>query len=417
MLEQYFRDAGTIARVRGTALSSAMDDFAEYLYARGHAHVCGQDYLRGAAHFAYWLDAQGFRVTDVCEELVERFLGEHLPRCRCRVSRGLPLKNLHAALGHLLKVLRDSGRTPPRTASPKSPVDLVVVRFLDHLRDVQGARESTCSRYGSHVHAFLFAQFGTGAVNLSRLTARDVMTYVEEKAEGWKPKTTKLLATSLRSFLKFMRASGEIDDRLVSAIPTIPEWKLGSIPRVVSDVDLRALLASFRPTPIGRRDRAMCLCLCRMALRAGEVAELKLDDIDWRAGTVCLGGKSRRTSVLPLPSDVGRAIVDYLRHGRPQTQSRRVFVQHITPIGIEIDASSVRAAIRRGFEDAQLQVRSKGTHVLRHTAATNMVRAGATLKEVADVLRHRSIDTTAIYAKVDLPRLSEVAMPWPEVRS
>lgn len=416
MVEQFFRDPRAIARLRSTPLGNAVDDLAEYLHARGHAHVSGQDYLRGAAHFGYWIAAEGIAVSEVHEEVITRFLDEHVPQCRCAIARGLPLKQLSASTGHLLKVLRGSARTPPRAAPSPAPADVAVQRFREHLRDVRGAKESTCIRYTLHVHTFLIAQFGTGSIDLARMTARDVMRYVEDKAADWRPKTSKLLATSLRGFFQFMQTKGQCDSRLASAVPTIPEWKLACLPKIVSDTDLRALLGSFQPSAIGRRDFAMCLCLCRMALRAGEVAELEFDDIDWRAGTVCLGGKSRRADVLPLPSDVGRAIVAYLRHGRPQTQSRRVFVQHVTPVGIEIDASSVRAAIRRGFERAGLKVRSKGTHVLRHTAATNMLRAGATLKEVSDVLRHRSIDTTAIYAKVDLPRLAEVAMPWPEVR-
>lgn len=417
MIKQYFRDPRAIARLRDTPLGSAIEDLAEYLHARGYAHVSVQGYLRGAAHFGYWIAAEGIAPSELDEEIITRFLGKHVPQCRCPVSRGLPLRQLSAATGHLLNVLRDSGCTPRHVVASATPTDVVVQTFHEYLRNIRGAKESTCMRYTVHVHAFLSAQFGAGTLDLTRITAKDVMRYVEKKAADWRSKTSKLLATSLRSFFQFMHVEGQCDSRLASAVPTMPEWKLSSLPKIVSDADLSALLDSFPPSAVGRRDLAMCLCLCRMALRASEVAQLELNHIDWRAGTVCLGGKSRRANVLPLSSDVGRAIVDYLRHGRPQTQSRRVFVQHITPVGIELDASSVRSAIRRGFERADLKVLSKGTHVLRHTAATNMVRGGATLKEVADVLRHRSLNTTVIYAKVDLPRLAEVAMPWPEVRS
>ncbi len=417
MVEQFFRDSRTIARLRATAMGRALDELAEYLRARGHSHVTGQDYLRGAAHFGYWITEEDVAIPEINEEIITRFLKEHVPQCRCPVPRGLPLRQLRASLSHLLKVLRESGQAPHRGASSQSGAEVALQAYVGHLRDVRGAKESTCDRYTRHVQAFLVARFGTGSVDLSCLTPKDVMSYVHEKAAGWRPKTSKLLASSLRSFFSFMQVNGSCDARLASAVPTIPEWKLAHLPKIVSNAELRALLGSFPSSAIGRRDRAMCLCLCRLGLRAGEVALLRLDDIDWRAGTLCVGGKSRRESKLPLPPDVGRAIVDYLRHGRPQTRTRRVFVRHQLPIGAELEASSVRTAIRKGFERAGLEVASKGTHVLRHTAATNMVRAGATLKEVADVLRHRSIDTTAIYAKVDLPRLAEVAMPWPEVRS
>jgi site-specific recombinase XerD len=160
----------------------------------------------------------------------------------------------------------------------------------------------------------------------------------------------------------------------------------------------------------------MTLCMAQMGLRAGEVAALSLDDIDWRAGTLRLArGKERRTSVLPLPAKVGRAMVSYLRNGRPPTRARRVFVRHRAPLGEPLTSSSVTAVLRCAFVRAGLP--SQGAHVLRHTAATRMVRAGASLKEVADVLRHRSIDTVMIYTKLDLTTLAEVAQPWPEVRS
>jgi integrase len=161
----------------------------------------------------------------------------------------------------------------------------------------------------------------------------------------------------------------------------------------------------------------MTLCLAQMGLRAGEVAALSLDDIDWRAGTLQLGrAKERRTSTLPLPACVGRAVVSYLRDGRPRTPRRQVFVRHRAPIGEPITSSAVSAVVRRAFVRARLDVAFRGAHVLRHTAATRMVRAGASLKEVADVLRHRSLDTVMIYTKLDLPALAEVVQPWPEVR-
>ena len=260
--------------------------------------------------------------------------------------------------------------------------------------------------------------FRKQAVNLWRLTARDMIGFVESHAVSWKPKTTKLLATTLRNFLRCMHVRGLCDERLVCAVPTIPEWTLARVPKVLTEEQLHALLDAFdRQTAIGRRDYAIALCLCHLALRADEVAGLRIDHFDWRSGAVQIVGKSRRACLLPLPASVGRAVAQYLRRGRPKTSARHVFVQHSVPAGSRIDANAVRALIRRAFERTGLQVPSKGTHALRHTAATRMVRAGASLKELADVLRHRSLDTTAIYTKVDLPRLSEGALPWPEAKT
>jgi integrase/recombinase XerD len=198
----------------------------------------------------------------------------------------------------------------------------------------------------------------------------------------------------------------------------VPHRKLAGLPKHLTPEQLAILLRSTdRSKAAGRRDFAMIICLAYLGLRAGEVARLSIDDIDWQAGTLRIStSKVRRASILPLPDRVGKAIVAYLRNGRPKTLERRIFVRHLTPKGGALNGSAVRGAIRRAFERSGMTVVSKGTHVLRHTAGTLMIQRGATLKEIADVLRHRHIDTTAIYSKVDLPTLAGVALPWPEVR-
>jgi len=298
-------------------------------------------------------------------------------------------------------------------------VDRLLSAFDKHLQSVRGATVQTRREYGRYVHEFLQDSFGKAKVDVAALGAGDLIEFVAERAKHCKPGTAKLIATSLRSFLRFLQMGGLCDARLVAAVPTVPNWKLARLPKTLTSAQLRALLGAFdRRTATGRRDYAMTLFLVQLGLRAGEVAQLALDDIDWRAGTLRIAvGKSRRDSLLPLPVPVARATVAYLRRGRPPTRERRVFVSHRVRVGQPLTSSSVRAAIRRAFERGHACVPSKGTHALRHTAATRMLRAGASLKDLADVLRHRSIDTTAIYAKVDLPRLAAVALPWPRVRS
>ena len=221
------------------------------------------------------------------------------------------------------------------------------------------------------------------------------------------------------AFFRFTQVAGLCEGRLAAAVPKVAHWRQAHLPRSLSDEQLAALFASFDlTTATGRRDYAMVSCMAGLGLRAGEVAALLLDDVDWRAGTLRVGrGKERRASFLPLPTRVGRALVGYLRHGRPQTDDRHMFVRHQLPVGQPLSSAAVTAAVRLAFTRARLTVPFKGAHVLRHTAATHMVRAGASLKQVADVLRHRSLETAAIYAKVDLATLAEVALPWPEVRS
>ncbi len=260
---------------------------------------------------------------------------------------------------------------------------------------------------------------GRGSLDLSRLDVATLRAFVRGRAACCSPRTARRSAVAARSFLRFLHLRGLADGTLADAVPTVRDARRSGLPRSLSASQLRQLLAAVpRSRPAGMRDLAMLLCLAHLGLRAKEVARLRLDDIDWSAGTIAISvSKGRRASVLPLPRRVGRAIAAYLRRGRPPTWHRFVFVRHLAPVGTPLSSASVTHAVARAFERAAVAAPSRGAHALRHTAATSMVRAGASLKAVADVLRHRSIDTTAIYTAVDVRRLREVALPWPEVRS
>ena len=228
----------------------------------------------------------------------------------------------------------------------------------------------------------------------------------------------KTVGTALRSFFRFLRTEGVGDGRLETAIPAVAHWRLSALPRCLSDEQLARVLASFGgSTPCVLRDRAIVFCLATLGLRPGEVAELRLEDIDWRQGTVHLGTrKTRRGAVLPLPREAGGAIVDYLRRERPRTGERHVFVQHLGHRrGAPVTSTVVSAVVGRALRRAGVEAPLAGAYVFRHTVASRMVRRGISLKEVGDFLGHRSLNTTTIYAKLDVPALSEVALPWPEV--
>jgi site-specific recombinase XerD len=232
------------------------------------------------------------------------------------------------------------------------------------------------------------------------------------RVRGYKPGTASVIATALRSYLKFLQFRGDIDPSLVWTIPSPPQWRLQDYPNVLSDIQVTALMNSFDLThPAGLRDSAMALCMLHMGLRAGEVANLALDDLNWRI--YIRRDKSRTCRELPLLNGFGNALVNYLKRGRPTCTSQKVFVRHTVPVGISMNAENVRGAIRRAYERAGFPRQWTGTHILRHTAATRMLNKGATLKEVADVLGHKSIDTTVIYTKVDITRLQTVSQPWP----
>lgn len=246
------------------------------------------------------------------------------------------------------------------------------------------------------------------------------MKFVTERAKHYTPgtETAKAITTSVRSFLRYMVFQGLCNARLVNAVPTIPNWKLAGLPKSLNEQQRASLLGAFdQSTSVGRRDHAIALCLIGLGLRCNEVAALCLDEIDWRKGVLRIHhGKGQRVNLLPLSADIGRAIAQYIRHDRPSTQQRNVFVRHRPPIGESIKSCTVQAIIRRSFKRSGITTTFMGSHMLRHTAASRMVQAGVSIKEVADILGHRSINTTCIYAKVDLPTLSLVAMPWPEVQ-
>jgi site-specific recombinase XerD len=417
MLEQIFGKERVLSRLRRGALGGVLDEFAYHLRDRGHSANVARSYLGAAGHFSYWLGLEGLAVSAVNEETVSRFLELHPPMCGCPAPKG-SRSHARAALAQLLAVLRARGDLPVEAVRTPLPVDRVVDDFDVHLASTCGLAAATRRSHTRYVREFLASRYGDGHVALKHLRPADLVEFVSTKAHGCKPGTLHVVRTALRSFIRFGQLHELCDGALVGAVPTMARWRLASLPKSLTEEQLRALLGSFdRSTDTGRRDFAMALCLAQLGLRASEVAGLTLDDIDWRAGTLRLVvDKERRATVLPLPAAVGRAIVAYLRRGRPRTRDRHVFVRHALPLGCSLRADAVTAAIGRAFKRAQVSGPSLGTHTLRHTAATQMVRGGASLKQVADVLRHRSLNTVMVYAKVDLARLAEVALPWPEVQ-
>ena len=418
MLDRFFPAGRVLERLRSSDLGVGLDDLAGYLVRRGHSFEAVQEYVRAAAHLARWVRGAGLEMVTVDESTVRRFLDGHRAGCSCPEPSGKTFSHLGPAAGHLLRFLRERGLIPPKEEPPPTPPDGVLGTFDVYLRRTCGMTPRTCSDYGKQVRQFLRVTYPDGVVDLGRLTPVSLRSYIADRSARVRNETAKKTATALRRFLRCLQFQGLCDARLLEAIPSIPGWKLARLPKPLTDDEVARLLRSFDGSALGRRDHAIALCLVRLGMRAGEVAELCLEDFDWRAGTVrIVAGKRRRPHVLPLPVDVGRAIVGYLRKGRPPTASRRLFVRHFPAVGEPIRANVVANAVRRAHLRGGLTGPSRGTHVLRQTAATRLLRAGASLKEIADLLGHRSIDTTAIYTKVDLRKLTEVALPWPEVQS
>jgi len=299
-------------------------------------------------------------------------------------------------------------------------LDSLVDAYKQHQRRVRGLREPTLHGYEQLIRPFLRFSLGSDPLDPRSLTSTNAVQFVTSLRDRFSPRSMKHVRTALRSLFRFLRAQGFCDERLELAIPAVANWRMAALPRCLTEEQLKQVLAAFDPrTPCGRRDRAIVLCLCTLGLRPREVEELQLEDIDWRTGTIRLRTrKTRRGAVLPLPREAGRAIVDYLRKDRPTTTERRIFVQQTgrrrgEPLRGHTLTEAAARALRRSGVDAPLM----GGYVFRHTVASRLVARGARLKEVADFLGHQCLDTTAIYAKLDLPALREVALPWPEVLS
>jgi site-specific recombinase XerD len=274
--------------------------------------------------------------------------------------------------------------------------------------------EVTIVNYAPFIRCFLKACFKNGPVKLARLCARDVVRFVQQQAPRLHMKRAKIMTAALRSFLNYSRYRGEVTLDLAAAVPVVANWSMPSIPRAISADQVRQLLVSIdRHTAMGRRDYAILLLLARLGLRSGEVAFLEFDDINWNSGTLSVSGKNGQRNEFPLPLEVGKAIAAYLQDGRPRSSSRRVFLRTKAPVCGFHGASGVGSIVRHTLKRAGVDAPTYGAHQFRHGLATEMLRQGASLGEIGDVLGHRNPQTTMIYTKVDLEALRTLALPWP----
>jgi site-specific recombinase XerD len=398
-----------------SVLGVRSDSYARYLTERGYSLSSVRNYLSCIAHFAHWLKKRRATLRQIDEALVQRFLDDHLQRCSCPAPARRCRHQVRAALKHLLVVLRLSAEIPTRPDTTPESIREDLRRFDAHLDRVCGLAAATRSQRARIVRTFLMEQFGVAQIDITRVKPKNVCRFVVNHVKGCKPSTGKILGVALRSYFRFRGMHGDCVQALMAAIPQIAEWRLAALPDVLSEDELERFLKAFdRQTPTGRRDYAMARCLVDLGLRACEVARLQLDDINWRLGTLRLTAtKARREDVLPLPQQTGRAIANYLTDGRPVSISRVLFLRHVAPLNEPISSSVVRFAVRRAYSQCGWERRWTGTHVLRHSVASRLLRSGTPMKEIADILRHRCLDSTAIYAKVDTNKLAGVAMPWP----
>jgi integrase/recombinase XerD len=391
-------------RVSGP-LAPYADGFRWVLSGLGYSVESAGNHLRLLAHLSRWLtsrEADGQRVT---RHQLDEFLAarRHDGYARLVSRRGL---------SPLLEYLRGLGVVvPPLPKLESKPIEVVLDGFRRYLVHERGVVPHTVERYEAVARLFLSESLSTTVVRLEDLAASDVTNFVLHECRRRSTGSAKDVVTALRSLLRFLHVEGLIPIQLATAVPTVAGWRGSSLPRALDRDEVARLLASCnRRTAVGCRDYAVLMLLVRLGLRAGEVAALELQDVDWRRGEIVICGKGRRQERLPLPVDVGEAVVQYLRGGDRRGHCAQLFVRARAPHRA-LGSDAVQAVVRHAAERANLP--PMGAHRLRHTAATEMLRAGAPLTEIGQVLRHRSVRTTAIYAKVDRAILRTLAQPWP----
>jgi integrase/recombinase XerD len=399
---------GDPLRVRVTGpLEPYASGFVLELVDRGYTPVSAAHQMRLMAHLSRWLAGERLGSDDLSSARVEEFFA-------ARRAAGYTNYVTRRALTALLEYLRGLGVVPPAGEEPSlSAVEELLARYRAYLRSERGLAVMTARGYVDMVRPFLSAHMdAAGELDMRELAAKDVLAFVLAECPHRRPGSAKLLVTALRSLLGYLHVEGLIARPLAPVVPSVAGWRLAGLPRALQAEQVRALLASCDlQRPAGVRDFAILKMLVRLGVRRGEVAVLPLDDIDWRSGEIVVRGKGARCERLPLPVDVGESLVSYLHHARPASaEGRAVFVRvkaphrALTPAGVS--QVVISAGNRAGLGDVR-------AHRLRHTAATELLRAGAPLVEIGQLLRHRSVQTTAIYAKVDRDRLRTLARPWP----
>ena len=320
-----------------------------------------------------------------------------------------------AALKRWLSVLHDAGSIAPAVLRPITSQDQIFEEFGDYLRRERGLAPKSIVRHQPFIRRFLHEVCPAGVADLGRIRQEDVIRYIELHARDWSAESGKAMCWSLRAFLRYLHHRGLNPLALAGCVPSIRQWKLASLPTYLSTAQVQKVLHGCdRATATGRRDYAILMMLAKLGLRADEVATLTLDDVDWRSGEMLVRAKGRQRARMPIPPDVGAALVAYLRNGRPKSSCRRLFLRALAPNVGFASGCAITMIAKTALERAGIRgYAHQGAHIFRHSLATELLRSGATLSEIGQLLRHESHDTTRIYAKVDVDALRTLSLPWP----
>jgi integrase/recombinase XerD len=408
--ETHLADLTHLDSLVDNPFSSIAIPYVEALNAQHYARYTIERYVNCVIHFGSWLNTEGIDLQSTTQVIIDCYLHDLLLVFPSSATSRNSIKMDRAALKHLLTFLPQQ-----HVGTAKSPIEAELERFTDYLLNICGMSPQTCVNRRQHISAFLIHRFGTEPPIISQISGDDIDTFFQCLTLKWQPTSLRGVGTSIRSYLRFCALQGEPTSALQAFIPKIASCSHAIPPKALSDAQVDGFFKAFDCSkPVGMRDYAIARCLIDLGLRGHEVTYLTLDSVDWRSATLTISNnKSKRVQQLPLPLSTGQAIAQYLFKGRPQTSSRTLFIRHRAPFDEPLGVPAIRSAMNRAFVRCGLRNQFCNTHILRSTTATRLQKAGASIKEIADLLRHQSLDTAKTYARVDIEHLRTVALPWP----
>ena len=414
MLQEFFESPFRIHELRDGPNGHLLEEFAQELCKAGYAEITARRHIRAAEHLIHWIGRKGRAIAALDESTVEEFV-RHLNRCRCPRYGCTHRRDLRKGAHLFLRYTRFADIVTTRGVEEIVVDPVLLVAFRGWMRQQRGTCDATLYNYSVHLRDLLKSL----GEDPGRFDAHKLRQFILDTSRrcGWA--SAKKCTTAVRMFLRFLIADGKCAAGLEGSIPVLAHWRLSSLPRYLQSDEVELVIASCDPaTPVGKRDRAILLLLARLGLRAGDLVHLRLGDIDWKEAGICVSGKGRRQTSMPLTQEVGDAIASYIRDGRPQTAADALFIRSRAPFHALANHCAISMIAAQAMRRAGVVCPSRGAaHVLRHSVASSMLRQGASLQEIAGVFFFNDTATTEIYTKVDVVTLQQIAQPWPEVKS
>jgi integrase/recombinase XerD len=406
-MQKRFKQWITVIDPNFGPLGKHLERFRIRLSNLGYAELVIEQKTRLVRHLNKWFHQKKLKTEDLNDEYIKKFLHDY-HKCHRNI-----LQNIYSLRDFLNWLYDQNIIHKPTVAKCVSKFDYILCEYACYLKNERGLAKVTVEGHTSTISKFLSYRFGASKIIFKDLIPADIRTYIFEQRKVYSLPRVQSITTALRSFFNYLRFQGDIKIDLAASVPTVADRSKAELPKYLSVNDVNTLLHSCdRTRPTGIRDYSLLILMARLGLRAKEISDITLDDINWEAGIITVCGKGGYQDELPLPKDVGRAIAMYLKKARPKCDTRGLFISTKAPIK-KLVSRNMSCIVKRACQHAGLSPLRQGVHLLRHSLATRMLREGSTMTEIAKILRHRSLRTTEIYAKVDFQSLGKLAMPWP----